>query len=73
MDPLAFMPYPRNVQTAMLVEKTVRDNGAVPATIGIIDGEITIGMRKARSTTYEERLIIVKDCLANDKDRKSVV
>ena len=35
------MPYPKNVETARLVEKTVRDNGAVPATIGIIDGEIT--------------------------------
>ena len=32
------MPYPRNVQTALSVEKTVRDNGAVPATMGIIDG-----------------------------------
>ncbi len=38
------MPYPKNVQTAMLVEKTIIDNGAVPATIGIIDGEIIVGM-----------------------------
>ena len=27
------MPYPKNVETAMLVEKTIRDNGAVPATV----------------------------------------
>ncbi len=39
------MPYPRNVETALAVEKTVRDNGAMPATIGIIDGEIIIGMK----------------------------
>ena len=27
------MPYPKNVETAMLVEKTIRENGAVPATM----------------------------------------
>ena len=30
------MPYPKNVETAMLVEKTIRENGAVPATIAVI-------------------------------------
>ena len=38
------MPYPRNVETALTVEATVRKNGAIPATIGIIDGEIVVGM-----------------------------
>ncbi|MCR4562804.1 MAG: pseudouridine-5'-phosphate glycosidase [Bacilli bacterium] len=38
------MPYPRNVETAMLVEKTIRENGAIPATMGIIDGEPIVGM-----------------------------
>ncbi len=38
------MPYPRNVETALMVEKAIRDNGAIPATMGIIDGEIIIGM-----------------------------
>lgn len=38
------MPYPKNVETAREVERAVRDNGAVPATIGIIDGEIVVGM-----------------------------
>ena len=33
------MPYPRNVETALLVEQTIRENGAVPATIAIIDSE----------------------------------
>ena len=32
------MPYPQNVQTAMLVEQTIRDYGAVPATIAVIGG-----------------------------------
>lgn len=38
------MPYPRNVETALRVEKVIRDNGAIPATMGIIDGEPIIGM-----------------------------
>lgn len=38
------MPYPKNVETALMVEAKVRENGAVPATIGIIEGEIVIGM-----------------------------
>ncbi|RKJ59188.1 pseudouridine-5'-phosphate glycosidase, partial [Butyricicoccus sp. 1XD8-22] len=38
------MPYPQNVQTAREVENIVRANGAVPATIAIIDGKIKIGL-----------------------------
>jgi pseudouridine-5'-phosphate glycosidase len=38
------MPYPKNVQTALLVEKTVREHGAIPATMGIIAGEPIVGM-----------------------------
>ncbi|KAI8596399.1 putative enzyme, partial [Dissophora ornata] len=38
------MPYPQNYETAMEVEKVVRDNGAIPATIAIIDGQIQIGL-----------------------------
>ena len=34
------MPYPKNVETAMLVEKTIRENGAVPATIAVIGGRL---------------------------------
>jgi len=38
------MPYPRNVETALLVEQTIRDNGAVPATIAIIGGRLKAGL-----------------------------
>ena len=38
------MPYPQNVKTAREVEQIIRDNGAVPATIAIIDGMIKIGL-----------------------------
>ena len=38
------MPYPHNRDTALMVEATVRDNGAVPATIAVIDGALHIGL-----------------------------
>lgn len=37
------MPYPKNVETALMVEDEVRKNGAVPATIAIIKGVPTVG------------------------------
>lgn len=38
------MPYPRNAETAHLVETAVRDNGAVPATIAILNGRLKVGL-----------------------------
>jgi pseudouridine-5'-phosphate glycosidase len=38
------MPYPENVQTARAVEAVVRENGALPATIAVIDGRIRVGL-----------------------------
>lgn len=38
------MPYPKNVETALEVEKIVRANGAVPATIAIIGGVLMVGI-----------------------------
>lgn len=38
------MPYPQNVKTALEVEKIIKDNGAVPATIAILDGRIKVGL-----------------------------
>ncbi len=40
------MPYPQNVETALLVEKTVRESGAVPATIAILQGKFCVGISK---------------------------
>ena len=40
------MPYPKNVETALLVEQTIRENGAVPATIAIIGGRLKAGLTK---------------------------
>ncbi len=38
------MPYPKNVETALRVEEIVRENGAVPATIAIIGGKLSVGI-----------------------------
>lgn len=38
------MPYPQNIEMARKVEQIVRDNGAVPATIALIDGKIKVGL-----------------------------
>ena len=38
------MPYPKNVETALLVEQTIRSNGAVPATIAVIGGRLKAGL-----------------------------
>jgi Uncharacterized enzyme involved in pigment biosynthesis len=41
------MPYPKNVETALNVEKIIRDNGAVPATIAILKGRLKAGLTPA--------------------------
>jgi pseudouridine-5'-phosphate glycosidase len=38
------MPYPKNIETALMVEETVRSNNAFPATIAIIKGRLKIGL-----------------------------
>jgi len=40
------MPYPKNVETALQVEQTVRDEGAIPATIAILGGKLKAGLTR---------------------------
>lgn len=40
------MPYPQNVETALKVEEIVRKNGAVPATIAILNGRLKVGLSR---------------------------
>jgi len=54
------MPYPKNVETALKVEQAIRDNGAIPATIGIIDGDAVVGMSKEEIEEFGKRKGIVK-------------
>ena len=41
------MPYPQNVETALNVEKIIRENGAVPATIAVIGGRLKAGLSES--------------------------
>ena len=54
------MPYPKNVETALKVEQTIREHGAVPATIGIIDGEPIIGMTPDEIEQFGKRKGVLK-------------
>jgi pseudouridylate synthase len=38
------MPFPRNLETAISVESIIRKQGAVPATIGCLNGKLLVGM-----------------------------
>jgi pseudouridine-5'-phosphate glycosidase len=42
------LPHPDNLRVAREIEQAVRDNGAVPATIGMIGGELTVGLDDAQ-------------------------
>ena len=41
------LPYPENLETAQLLEQTIRDKGAVPATIAVLEGMATAGLSAA--------------------------
>jgi pseudouridine-5'-phosphate glycosidase len=53
------MPYPQNVETALHVEKVIRENGAIPATIACINGKIQVGL----SSSQLEELATSKNVL----------
>lgn len=49
------MPYPKNVETALEVERVVRENGAVPATIAIIGGKLKVGLTPEEITYFGKK------------------
>ena len=42
------MPYPRNIETARAVEDAIRADGATPATIAVLQGQVTVGLDDAQ-------------------------
>lgn len=54
------MPYPDNVATALAVEKTVRENGAVPATIAIFNGKCHIGLTQEQIEYFGQAKDVTK-------------
>lgn len=54
------MPYPENVEAAREVQQIVRDNGAVPATIAIMDGKIKIGLSDEELERFGDSKGVIK-------------
>ncbi len=54
------MPYPQNVATARKVEAVVREAGATPATIAVLDGEICVGLSDAQLTQLAQAKDVMK-------------
>ena len=49
------MPFPQNVETALNVERIIRENGAVPATIAIIGGRLKAGLTEEEITYFGKK------------------
>lgn len=64
------MPYPQNVEMANTVESIIRREGAVPATIAILDGEIRIGLESKDLEYLAQAKDVVK---VSRRDLASVV
>ena len=64
------MPYPTNVETALAVERTVRDYGAIPATVGIVGGVIKCGLSQEEIRLFATSSEVLK---ANERDLPRVV
>ncbi|MCI2393721.1 pseudouridine-5'-phosphate glycosidase [Aliiroseovarius sediminis] len=54
------MPWPQNVETAREVEAVIRENGAIPATIAILDGRLHIGLTDAELETLGQAQGVAK-------------
>src|ERR1041384_6879837 len=59
------LPYPQNRETAIALESIIRENGAVPATVAVFDGEIRVGLDEEQietlATSKEIRKISTRD------------
>lgn len=64
------MPYPANLETARAVEQVVRDNGATPATIAVIDGTIHVGLTDGQLEALAQAKDVVK---ASGRDLAAVM
>lgn len=60
------MPFPRNVETALQVEETVRDHGATPATIAILNGRLCVGIDDDQIHQLGKRATDVIKCSRRD-------
>ena len=54
------LPYPNNLSLALAMEQEVREAGAIPATIGVVDGVPTVGMSQAQIERFAQASGILK-------------
>ncbi|PKK38727.1 Pseudouridine 5'-phosphate glycosidase [Clostridiaceae bacterium JG1575] len=54
------MPYPQNVEMALAVEDLVRQEGAVPATIALLEGKIKIGLSRQEVEAFAKAKNVIK-------------
>lgn len=59
------LPQPQGLETALAMEADVRENGATPATIGVIDGKVHVGMPRATLEKLAAAKNVVKLNLSN--------
>src|ERR1041384_5267595 len=61
------LPHPANVETALAMEAAVRAGGAVPATIAVLGGKITVGLTRADIESLASRPVgSVRKCSRRD-------
>eukprot|EP00435_Cladocopium_sp_Y103_P041690 s3508_g11.t1 len=60
------MPYPQNLKTALEVEAVLRDRGVVPATIGILKGQVHVGMNGEQLEALAQRGLACKKVSRRD-------
>jgi len=54
------LPYPANMDTAMAIESTIREHGAIPATIGLMDGTIRAGLDAEQIEQFAIKVDVMK-------------
>ncbi|MGE5553049.1 MAG: pseudouridine-5'-phosphate glycosidase [Betaproteobacteria bacterium] len=54
------MPWPQNLETALAMEEAIRDEGAVPATIAVVDGKVRVGLEREELEQLAQRKDVVK-------------
>ncbi|MFZ0883940.1 MAG: pseudouridine-5'-phosphate glycosidase, partial [Candidatus Acidiferrales bacterium] len=54
------LPRPQNLQTARKMESVVREEGAIPATIAIVEGRLVVGLSSEELSSFAEAENVVK-------------
>ncbi|CAG7821208.1 unnamed protein product [Allacma fusca] len=61
------MPYPHNIATALHLENIIRHKGVIPATVGVIEGQLTVGLSQQDIETLGSA--VKEKCPGSSKSR----